>query len=128
MKRDLCKHNLHLIIHLKHGKKIATMISDKNIVEDIDDNFYHISMDLTKNKMLNSQHYESINKGLDAIEFIEIKDDNAIKIFKDYYITRYSNNKKAYLKNVLVNLIMGQTKTIKCDVEVEKVLRLCKVG
>ncbi len=128
MKRDLCKQNLHLIIHLKHGKKIATMISDKNIVEDIDDDFYHIWMDLTKNKMLNAQHYESINKGLDAIEFIEIKDDNAIKIFKDYYITRYSNNKKAYLKNVLVNLIMGQTKTIKCDVEVEKVLRLCKVG
>jgi hypothetical protein len=128
MKRDLCKQNLRLIIHLKHGKKIANIVSDKNIVEDIDDDFYYISMDLTKNKKLNAQHYESINKGLDAIDFIEIKDDNAVKIFKDYYITRYSNNKKAYLKNVLVNLIMGQTKTIKCDVEVEKVLRLCKVG
>ncbi len=127
MKRDLRKQNLRLNIHLAKGLNIKSLISDRNTVEDIDDENYVISLDLTKNKDLNAQHYESFNNSLDAIEFIEIDDDYAVKNFKDYYITRYSNNKRAYLKNVLVNLIMGQTKTIKCDVEVEKVLRLSRV-
>ena len=127
MKRDLRKQNLRLNIHLAKGLNIKSLISDRNTVEDIDDENYVISLDLTKNKDLNAQHYESFNNSLDAIEFIEIDDDYAVKNFKDYYITRYSNNKRAYLKNVIVNLIMGQTKTIKCDVEVEKVLRLSRV-
>lgn len=128
MKRELRKQNLRLNIHLKKGLHITNFLSDKNFVEDIDDENYAISLDLTKNKNLNAQHYESFNNSFDTIEFIEIDDDYAVKNFKDYYISRYSNNKRAYLKNVLVNLIMGQTKTIKCDVEVEKVLRLSKVS
>lgn len=127
MKRDLRKQNLRLNIYLAQGKTITNLFSDKNFVEDIDDDNYHISLDLSKNKELQSQHYQNVNSGYDNIEVIEIDDDYAIKNFKDYYISRYSNNKRAYLKNVLVNLIMEQTKTIKCDVEVEKVLRLSKV-
>jgi hypothetical protein len=128
MKRDLRKQNLRLDIYLKKGLKITNFFSDKNIVEDIDDENYLISLDLTKNKDLNAKHYESFNNSVDTIEFIEIDDNFAVENFKDYYISRYSNNKRAYLKNVIVKLIMGQTKTIKCDVEVEKVLRLSKVG
>ena len=128
MKRDLSKQNLRLNIYLSKGLNITNLLSNKNIVEDIDDETYAISLDLTKNKELQAKHYESFNNSLDSIEFIEIDDDYAVKNFKDYYVTRYSNNKRAYLKNVLVNLIMGQTKTIKCDVEVEKVLRLSKVS
>ena len=127
MKRDLRKQNLKLNIRLSKGLNITNLLSDKNIVEDIDDENYVISLDVTKNKNLHAQHYESINRSLDYIEFIEIDDNYAVKNFKDYYITRYSTNKRAYLKNVLVKLIMGQTKTIKCDVEVEKVLRLSRV-
>lgn len=124
MKRDLRKQNLKLKIHLAKGLKITNLLSDKNIVEDIDDENYFISLDLTQNKVFRAQHYESFNNSLDTIDFIEIDDDYAVKSFKDYYITRYSNNKRAYLKNVLVKLIMGKTEIIKCDVEVEKVLRL----
>ena len=128
MKRDLRKQNLRLNIYFKKGREIATLLSDKNIVEDIDDENYVISLDLTRNKKLQSLQYESINNGFEGIEFIEIDDNFALKNFKEYYINRYSTNKRAYLKNVLVKIIMGQTKTIKCDVEVEKVLRLSKVN
>lgn len=128
MKRDLRKQNLRLNIHLKKGLNITNFLSDKNIVEDIDDENYLISLDLTQNKSIHAHNYESINNGLDTIEFIEIDDNYAVKNFKDYYIARYSSNKRAYLKNVVVILIMGQTKTIKCDVEVEKVLRLSKIS
>lgn len=114
MKKGLRKQNLRLNICLKKGQHISNLLSYKNVVEDIDDEYYHISLDLTKNKELNAHHYEMINSGVEAIEYIEIDDNYAIKNFKDYYISRYSNNKRVYLKNVIVNLIMGQTKTIKC--------------
>lgn len=127
MKKDLRKQNLMLNICLKKGQHISNLLSYKNVVEDIDDEYYHISLDLTRNKELNAHHYEIINNGLEAIEYIEIVDSYAIKNFKDYYISRYSNNKRVYLKNVLVNLIMDQTKTIKCNVDVEKVLRLSTI-
>ena len=128
MKRDLRKKNLRLNIYLKKGQYISTLLSDRNVIEDIDDQNYHISLDLTKNKELQAQHYEIINGGLETIEYIEIDDSYAIQNFKDYYISRYSNNKRAYLKNVIVNLIMGSTKTIKCNVEVENVLRFSRVN
>ncbi|WP_347374172.1 hypothetical protein [Aequorivita sp. Q41] len=128
MKRDLRKQNLKLNIQLKKGQQISNFFSCKNIVEDIDDENYLISLDLTKNKNLHTPHYENFNNSIDSIVFIEIDDNYAVEKFKNYYISRYGNNKRAYLKNVVVKLIMGQTKTMKCDVEVEKVLRLSRVS
>ncbi|MBT0606641.1 hypothetical protein [Aequorivita echinoideorum] len=126
MKRDLRKQNLKLNFHFAKGQK-ASLLSDNSVLQDIDDDNYLISLNLTKNIESDFQSYDSLQKDLNSIEYIEIEDDYAIKNFKDYYILRYGNNKRAYLKNVLVNLVMGQTKTIKCDVEVEPVLRLLKV-
>ncbi len=128
MKRDLHKQNLRLSIQLKEGLKIPNLISHKNFVQDIDDEKYLIFLDLTKNGEVAAQDYEHLNESMDTIEYIEIEDNYAVQNFKNYYINRYGNNKKVSLKNVLVNLVMGHTRSITCNIEVESVLRLSRIN
>ncbi|SRX54627.1 hypothetical protein [Aequorivita sp. CIP111184] len=128
MKRDLRKQNLKLKIQLNKGLNIPSLISDSCYVKDIDDQHYLISLDLSRGKSINAQDYETLNNSFDALEQIEIEDDNAIKNFKKYYIHRYGNNQGVSLKNVSVNLIMDYTRSITCNIEVEKVLKLSKVS
>ncbi|MEH6764794.1 MAG: hypothetical protein V7655_09870 [Aequorivita antarctica] len=128
MKIDLHKQNLRLNIQLKKGLKIPNLISHKNFVQDIDDESYLIFLDLTKNGEISTQGYQHLNEGMDTIEYIEIEDNYAVQNFKNYYINRYGNDKKVSLKNVLVNLVMGNTQSITCDIEVESVLRLSKIN
>ncbi len=128
MKRDLRKQNLKLKIQLNKGLNIPSIISDSCYVKDIDDTHYLISLDLSRSKILNAQDYETLNNSFDSLEQIEIADDNAIKNFKKHYIHRYGSNQGVSLKNVPVNLIMDYTRSITCNIEIEKVLKLSKVS
>lgn len=128
MKRDLSKQNLKLKIQLNKGLNIPSIISDSCFVKDIDDQHYFISLDLSRGKSVNAKDYETLNNSFDALEQIEIADDNAIKNFKKYYIHRYGSNQGVSLKNVPVNLIMDYTRSITCNIEVEKVLKLSKIS
>ncbi len=128
MKRDLSKQNLKLKIQLNKGLNIPSIISDSCFVKDIDDQHYLISLDLSRGKSVNAKDYETLNNSFDALEQIEIADDNAIKNFKKHYIYRYGSNQGFSLKNVPVNLIMDYTRSITCNIEVENVLKLSKIS
>ncbi len=128
MKRDLRKQNLKLKFLLNKGLKIPSLTSDTSYVEDIDDTHYCISLDLSKNKAKFAKDYEILTNSFDFIEQIEITDEYAIKNFKKHYIHRYSNNLSVSLKNVAVNLILDNTRSITCNIEVEKTLKLSKVS
>jgi hypothetical protein len=128
MKRDLRKQNLKLKILLHQGLNIPSLMSDSCYVKDIDDENYLISLDLSRSKTHNAQDYETLNKSFDTLEQIEITDSSAIDNFKKHYIHRYGNNQSVSLKNVAVNLIMDSTRSITCNIEIEKVLKLSKVS
>ncbi len=128
MKRDLRKQNLKLKIQLSKGLHIPSLISDSCYVKDIDDKHYFISLDLSRSKTINAHDYETLNKSFDSLEQIEIADDNVIKNFKKHYIHRYGSNQSVSLKNVPVNLILDDTHSITCNIEIEKVLKLSRIS
>ncbi len=127
MKRDLRKKNLELKIQLNQGLKIPSLFSESSYVQDIDDHSYFISLDLSNSKTTNAQDYEVLTKSFEFIEEIEITDEHAIKNFKKHYIHRYGSNQYVSLKNVPVNLIMDSSRSITCNIEIEKILKLSKV-
>ncbi len=128
MKRDLRKQNLKLKILLNKGLKIPSLTSDSCYVEDIDDEGYFISLNLSKSKDKNKKDYEILANSFDFIEQIEIADTHAINNFKKHYIHRYGNNQSVSLKNVPIQLIMESSRSITCNIEIEKVLKFSKVN